>query len=174
MIEQLNLDVGDAILAIAILISIVTDVKDGKILNLVTLPLIAVGVLHGAVNGAIGQAIVGFGLATVIHFPLWMLGIERGGDTKLLMGIGAFMGISGILEVTGWFALLYIPVGLLYLLAAGRLGGLRDVFAYQWKSIQGKEPDERPEPTIMRTAPVIGAAWALARFTTWFDIGVQG
>jgi prepilin peptidase CpaA len=171
VIEDLNLTVADALLGAAIAISVVTDVRTGKILNMVTFPLMAVGVLHALLNGTIGQALVGFGVATAIHFPLWFLRIERGGDAKLMMGIGTFMGAMGVMEVTGWFALAYIPVGLGFLAITGKLGGLKAVFRYQMASLQGRDPGERPPVTMLKTAPVIAAAWLLARFTPWLDFG---
>ena len=41
--------------------------------------------------------------------------MEKGGDTKLVMGVGACGGWPLVLIATGWLAALYVPIGALVL-----------------------------------------------------------
>jgi Flp pilus assembly protein protease CpaA len=103
-------------------------------------------------------AAVGF----AIHFPLFAAGVERGGDAKLMMGVGACLGWAGLIEATVWLAVLYLPLGLLILAARGKLGNLVATARYAAAKAQGADAGDPPEPTTFRTGPVILVAGVLA------------
>src|SRR5690606_31638396 len=107
-----------------------TDVRSGKIPNALTGTLVVLGLVFGLLQGAISSSLLGLGLAFGIHFPLWLLKVEKAGDVKLLMGTGALMGPAFAFETTVWCALLYLPVGLLLLAVQGRLGNL--LYTFKW------------------------------------------
>ncbi|MFT4624741.1 MAG: Flp pilus assembly protein protease CpaA [Myxococcota bacterium] len=137
-----------------------TDARTGKILNTLTGPMILGGLL---VNSALGDwtvGVYGFVAAAVLHYPMWMLGVEKGGDVKLLMGIGACVGAWELIETTFWYAALYIPVGIGVLIYRRRLANLVKVSAHIAKKATGTadEGDVAPSATILWTAPVISLA----------------
>lgn len=98
----------------ASLIAALTDSFRFKVYNVLTLPLIASGLLyHGVTGGWAGLSLslsgllVGFGLLLI---PFLMGGIGAG-DVKLLAGVGAWTGLP-------WIIYIFICAGL----AAGLLG----------------------------------------------------
>lgn len=91
------------------------DVRTRRIPNRLTLVGLVLGLLLRAPLGfeALLTGVGGAGIALLIGFPLFALGGIGGGDAKLLMVAGAFLGPQGLL-VAG--------------LAAGALGGLMAIF----------------------------------------------
>jgi Flp pilus assembly protein protease CpaA len=154
------------VLSLAVMLASYTDLKDGKIPNVLTGPMMVTGLL---LNGVAGQWMFGInGLLTAlaIHFTLFALTVQRAGDAKLFMGIGALVGASEVIDATAWFAVLYLPIGLLQLAIKGRLGNLAATAKWALQRARGLETTEnRPEPTLLRTAPIIAAA-ALAAWIT--------
>lgn len=155
---------------IGMVIASVTDLRTGKIPNWLTGALLLVGLLFSAADGTVIGAATGIGAALLIHYPLWMMGVEKAGDAKLLMGVGALLHTSLMIETTIWCAVLYLPVGLLFLAAKGRLVNLWNALRWSALKAQGIDPGERPPPTMLRTAPIIAAATAAAVSTSWFDV----
>ena len=106
-----------------------TDYKDRKVYNKVTYPSLFIGL---AVNGiALGWAglLDGF-LAALIAFGLGILLLMTrmigGGDIKLLIVVGAFLGKQGLAEVT------------FYSVLAGGVGGLiaAAINGYLWEMLK--------------------------------------
>lgn len=157
------------VLLVAMAVASFTDVRDGKIPNWLTGSLIAVGVAIGIAEGQAVASLIGLLAAFALHFPLWILQIEKGGDAKLMMGVGALLGASFMVETSAWCAVLYLPVGLALLAAQGRLKNL--VLAVGWTLLKarGLVPGERPPPTMLRTAPIIAAASIASILTSWFE-----
>ena len=148
-----------------------SDAQSGKIPNVLTGPLLIAGLVLSTLLGegllfALLGAVAGF----AIHFPLWAMKVERGGDAKLLIAAGAFVGWSGIVEMTLAVLILYIPMGLAILIARGRLGNfighLRHV-----KNQALNVPSAPPaEVTVAVMGPLILVAAVTAMLTDWFDI----
>jgi len=177
--------VADGVLVIGLLIACWTDVKSGRISNRLNGRLMLAGILLLTVAGPWYAPWLGMGLALLIHFPLWIIQVEKGGDAKLMMAIGALSGWRMVLETTLWCALLYLPVGLIALALMGRLKNLLPAVAYGLRKSTGWLPgflqsyaagaralapgevgdDVEPEVTLLKTAPVIAVAWCLARTT---------
>ena len=111
-------------------------------------------------------ALKGIGLAFAIHFPLFAVNVIRAGDAKLVMAAGAFIGWKEVVALTGWYALIYIPVGLGMLALKGRLGNLGKVAKKLAKERKKPEGEELDELTHLRTGPVIALAGFVAVFTT--------
>lgn len=145
-----------------------TDARTGKIYNKLTGPLILAGLITNIAMGQPTVGLLGFLFATAIHMPTWFLQIQKGGDVKLIMGIGACMGWEFILSFTLYYALLYLVVGILTLLVRGRLFNLYMLLSFHLKeriaaARSQDEEGEKPavhafESTILWTGPVIFGA----------------
>ena len=83
------------------LICAYTDLKVKKIYNVVTLPMIILGLLyHGVIEGQVGLLFSLLGILVVLpllfFFILRMLGA---GDIKLFMALGAWWGMEEVLQI---------------------------------------------------------------------------
>ncbi|MEZ4239339.1 MAG: A24 family peptidase [Myxococcota bacterium] len=158
-------------LAVGLIVASVTDARSGRIPNALTFPMVALGIAIHAAGAPPWAGLLGAAVAFAIHFPLFALGVERGGDAKLLMGVGACVGWSELCETSIWLAVLYFPLGLLILALRGKLGNLVAAARYTAAKAQGVDPGEKPEPTTFRTGPVIAVAatlaWATDVFALW-------
>lgn len=156
-----------------LLIAALTDLRSGRIPNALTLSMIAMGIGTHALTGADPWlGVIGCAAAFALHFVLFALGIEKAGDAKLMMGVGACVGWAEMIETTAWWALLYLPLGLIVLAARGRLSNL--VAAAKWSARQamGQEAGERPEPTMLIAGPVIAVGGVLASLTDWLAVSI--
>lgn len=103
-----------------------TDFRTRRIPNALTVTGLAAAL---ALRGAVGldpliEGGVGVLLALVLTLPFLMLGVVGGGDAKLLMAIGAFMGPANFL----WAGLLIAVIGgMMAAIDAGRRGALLPV-----------------------------------------------
>jgi len=84
------------------------DLKTRRVPNLVTYPLIAIGVVHAIAHGD-GS----FLLYWVVVFSLWTTRFMGGGDAKLLMGL---LGLFPDLELAWLMAASILATGIPYLL----------------------------------------------------------
>ncbi len=155
---ELALSPQIAVMLLALAIASYTDLKDGKIPNALTFPMMAIGLVMNGASGNWAFGIYGLLAALVIHFPLFALNIQKAGDAKLFLGIGALIGIADVIDVTAWYAIVYAPVGLLQLIIKGKLGNLPATIKWVWLDARGQDAGEKPEPTMLRTAPIIAAA----------------
>jgi len=99
----------------------VMDWRTRRITNRLNLLGLAAGlVLRGFAGGdPLVEGLLGAGLALLITMPLFALGGIGGGDAKLCMAVGAFMGPSGLMTALLVSAL---AGGVLALLISGRRG----------------------------------------------------
>jgi Flp pilus assembly protein protease CpaA len=152
------------VLLVGLVVSAITDATRGKILNLVTFPMMALGVVIHLTSGSDPWlGLVGLGAAALLHVPLWLGGIHKAGDVKLLMGIGACVGWREMLEATVWLAVLYVPIGLVVLALRGRLAQIAHAARYQLNRWAGQPSGPAPQSTWIRTGPII----ALAALIGW-------
>ena len=167
----MEITLPEVLCAIGLLIASVTDLREQKIYNWLTFPMIALGI---AVNGTLGDgwafALIGLGVAFALHFFLWVVNVERAGDAKLAMGVGALLGWSFMLENTLWTLVLLIPIGLIVLGVRGRLGNLAKVAHYIVAKAQGAEVSEPPPLTLMAFGPTMAVAAVLAWLTEWLHL----
>ena len=102
-------------------VATVTDLRERRIPNSVTVPGAAAAILLAAVD--LGEvpagALLGLGAALAVGFPAFALGAFGAGDAKLLAAVGAFVGVGGLVSVV-----LYSGVagGLLGIVSAIRRG----------------------------------------------------
>lgn len=82
-----------------LLIAIYTDFKEQKIKNVITYPLILFGLIMNTLQAGLAGTISSFSGILIALFVVSMLPGFRhgGGDTKLAMGIGSFIGSNHIL-----------------------------------------------------------------------------
>ena len=156
---------ADIVVGIALVIAATMDVwtartKDGglqrgKIPNKLTLPLMLIGIGMHTIEGDPLFALLGIAVAFAVHFPLWRLGIDGGGDAKLMMGVGALWGYNEMLETTWWTFVFFIPLGLIILAIRGRLKNLFSAALWSLDKAQGRDPGEQPPATFWPRGPVI-------------------
>jgi len=165
-VTELPLTPQATVMFLALIVASITDLQHGKIPNKLTFPMMLAGLFLNGVAGDWATGIYGLLAALAIHFTLFAIGIQKAGDAKLFMGIGALVGVSEVVDATLWCAVLYLPIGLLQLAIKGRLSNLVRTVKWSLNRARGKETDEtRPDPTLLRTAPIIAVA-ALAGWLT--------
>ena len=89
------------VLAVALVVSAVSDIRDGKIRNAVTYPAIVIGLLGHTLLGGLGGddvqlglygSLGGFAAGFVPLSAAWLAGGIGGGDAKLMGAVGALTG----------------------------------------------------------------------------------
>lgn len=114
-------------LAILLSIAVVTDVRERRIPNRLTLSGGLLGIVLGAVavGGFPVSSLLGAIIALSVAFPFFALGALGAGDAKLLAMVGTFVGPAGLLPVV-----LYAGVagGILGLGSALRRGTIIPLF----------------------------------------------
>jgi prepilin peptidase CpaA len=123
-------------LTILLSIAVVTDVRERRIPNRLTLSGGLLGIVLGAlaVGGFPVSSLAGAAIALIVAFPFFALGGLGAGDAKLLAMVGTFVGPAGLLPVVLYGG---IAGGLLALGSSLRRGTIiplllrsRDLFVY--------------------------------------------
>lgn len=157
--------------AIVLAVSLVTDLKSQRIYNAVTLPMWPIGILYHLLLSSEPWTfgLLGFAVAFPIHFLLWMSGLDKGGDAKLMIGVGACLGWRLMLESTVWAILLMLPVGLIFVVLKGRLPhfmrSVKYLVTMPYYVALKLDPGPKPEQTYIPKAPVLLVATVVAVFT---------
>jgi Flp pilus assembly protein protease CpaA len=167
----MHLGPSEIVLFVGLLIASATDLAWGKIPNVLTFPLMALGVAMALGTSTPFAGALGCAAGFALHFPLFAAGIEKGGDAKLMMALGALLGWHAMIEATIWLAVLYLPIGLVILAARGKLGNLVASARYAAAKASGNpDPGPPPETTWFVTGPVIAVAGVLTCTTDWFAV----
>jgi prepilin peptidase CpaA len=154
-----------------------TDYRSRRIPNTLTVAGLGVALLLRAVLGpeAILDGLVGALLAFVLTLPLIVLGVMGGGDAKLLIAIGAFMGPRHFLTAA---TLIAIIGGIMAVVDAGRRGVLLPVLyncgqiMKHWATF-GRRGVNRSFASVGALTIPYGLAIAAGALLWWFA-GVQG
>lgn len=158
----------DVVLVGGMVVAAVTDARTGKIPNALTFTMMVLGIVVNATwVGDPTVGLVGCAAAFAIHYPLWMLGVEKAGDAKLFMGIGACVGWRELVEASLWLAVVYVPVAVVMLAVQGKLPNLVRSLRYLVDKARGAATGEPPEQTFVRAGPIILVAGLLGRTTDW-------
>jgi prepilin peptidase CpaA len=119
---------GTAVLSLALVaaaVAAVLDARRGIIPNVITLPLLAMGVAaHGIANGVpgLGWALVGALATGLIPYLAFRTGGMGGGDVKLFAGLGAVLGAFAGIEVVFVATVIAAVQALVMLAIKGQLG----------------------------------------------------
>jgi prepilin peptidase CpaA len=153
-----------------------TDFRARRIPNVLTMSGLALALLiRGMVGpGPLIEGLVGALLAFVLTLPLLMLGVMGGGDAKLLMAIGGFMGPRHFL----WAGVLIAIIGgMMAVVDAGRRGALLPVLyncgeiLKHWATL-GRRGANRSFASVGALTIPYGIAIAAGALLWWFA-GVQ-
>jgi prepilin peptidase CpaA len=143
------------VLAVLLLGASYTDIRTGKIKNVLTFPVMLCGIAMAPFwaehwyDGVTGL-LAAFGLGVV----LWKFGgAYHAGDVKMAMAAGTLLGPEMVLRGMILGLVLSLPVSLIVLIAKGRLGNLWKVWVKR----------ERTEVTRMIFGPIIAIGMILAR-----------
>ncbi|MEI2664713.1 A24 family peptidase [Rossellomorea sp. LJF3] len=121
-------------LSLALGISLITDIKNRKILNIVTFPTILFGLLfHSITQGWDGFFFSGAGLLVGIGTLLipFLLGGMGAGDVKLMGAVGALMGSAFTLKAFVVVALIGGLISLILILKKnGLMHSLRSLYIF--------------------------------------------
>ncbi|MBM7454248.1 prepilin peptidase CpaA [Oceanisphaera litoralis] len=91
------------------------DLRTHKIPNMMTLPFIPLGLLfHAGFGEGILFSLAGLGFAFLILFPVFVCRFLAGGDVKLGLCIGTFLGWQLFLESLLYGLIIGLPLVLLY------------------------------------------------------------
>ena len=111
-------------LGVGLALAAALDVRSRRIPNALTVPLALLGFALGAANGAAGlrRSAIGFTVALLFGVLLWLLGVIKAGDAKLMAAIGAVQGTLWFVNCMTWALLTGLVLGLVILIRKGALG----------------------------------------------------
>mgnify|MGYP003394655338 CR=1 FL=1 len=149
-------------LAVLIVGACYTDFTTKKIRNILTFPVMALGVgLAPLYSTSPWTGLLGIFAAAAVAIPAWRFGRAlHAGDVKMLMAAGALLGPEAAVRAGLFTYVLALPAGLAVLAYRGRLGNL-------WKFWVKKDKSEVTEAIH---APVVAAGILCARLQLWPDL----
>ena len=148
-------------------IAVWSDLRTGRIPNVLTLSGLAAALLLRAAGGLdlVGGGLAGAAVALGLSLPLFLLGGLGGGDVKLLVAVGAFLAPSRLFVA---LAVMAISGGLIALAAVVRRRALGRTLANVWRIVKTailaalfRTVPRSPLPTL-RTPGAITTPYGLA------------
>jgi prepilin peptidase CpaA len=116
--------IAAAPLGAALLWAAVQDLHSRRIPNVLTFAMVLCGVAQSCMSaGTVSptQSLLGLAAGLVLTFPLFAIQAIRGGDVKLLTGIGAWLGPGAVLAIFAVEAIVGMLIVLAQAAAQGRL-----------------------------------------------------
>lgn len=116
---------------ILLVLATLTDLRWGKIFNVLTFPYFFAGLIFsfyvGGVTG-LGNALSGVGVAILLYFPLYYFKALAAGDVKLLMAIAPWVDSKVVIEIAAVSILFGALVGISVLIRSkGMKAGAKSV-----------------------------------------------
>jgi prepilin peptidase CpaA len=148
------------------------DVRTGRIPNFLTLGGLILGLLLRAPAGIDGMAhgVLGAGLALLVALPFFAVRALGGGDTKLLIVVGAFMGEG---RLVGALLLIAVLGGIIAIVESVRRGVIVPVvlnsvdMMKRWATL-GRKGAQRSLSSPGAVSIPYGVAIALGAIGWWF------
>lgn len=141
-------------LTVVVVLAVASDVRTRRIPNVLTVSGLGVALALRAITGvdAFVAGLAGGAIALGLTLPLVMLGGLGGGDSKLLVAVGAFLGPAGLPMALLVTALVGGVMALGLVVYRGVLGA---TLAHCWQMIRRLWTPSTPEP--LRTLGTPGA-----------------
>ncbi|MDY7230870.1 A24 family peptidase [Hyalangium rubrum] len=157
------------VLGVALVISVVTDVLRHRILDVVTYPLMVVGLgtrlavegVGGIETGLISGLVSGLGLAALL-LPGALRGKMGWGDVKLMGGVGAVLGFPAVMAAGAFISLAGAFQAVVTLIWKGEVWDTLAAAGRRW-AIKARLLREDSTPAAQRHIPY-GVAIALGTF----------
>ena len=119
------------LLVVAGLIASWTDIRETRIPNWLSLPLLAAGLLYAGILGGwsgLGDALLGAVVASAVFIWAYIAFSGGAGDAKLMMGVGAWLGYDAALAEVIAVSLVGFAYAILSMVFSGRAKELPYVF----------------------------------------------
>jgi prepilin peptidase CpaA len=160
------------VLAVALVISVATDVLRRQILDVVTYPLMAVGLgvrlwadgVGDLQTGLVSGVVSGVGLALLL-VPAAVRGKMGWGDVKLMAGVGAVLGYPAVMAAAAFISLVGALQAVVTLLWHGAvwetLGDMARRLAVRLRLMHEREESASPRHIPYGVAIALGTFWAM-------------
>jgi prepilin peptidase CpaA len=154
---EVTLAIPIVVVVVATMVASVTDLRQLKVRNGLTLPLLASGPVYHLASGGmteLNSSLLGAAFGCGILLLPYLLGGLGGGDVKLMSGVGAWLGMPTTVYVfvfAGLIAAVYSMVILVWRGGLGRVLTTCQMAFFQLRSI-GKHlgPEDRIETVVTR------------------------
>ena len=168
--------VASVLLVGLLLVACWADLRSRRIPNWLTVGgmLAGLAVRASLGPGPVGNGILGIALAALLALPFFAMGALGGGDAKLLMAVGAFMGPADLARAS---LVIAVVGGVVALFEAMRRGVLLPTLAscgsliLSWVTL-GRRGGARTAATGDRLAVPYGVAIAVGSLLWWFAGGL--
>ncbi|GAA0480491.1 prepilin peptidase [Salinibacillus aidingensis] len=162
----------EVILSVILIISLITDIKARKILNIVTIPAIGFAFIYYVITGGLHGLLFstgGFLLGLGLLFLPFLLGGVGAGDVKLLAAIGALQGMQFVFYAFIYTALIGGMIAVVLLLKRKDLlhSFKRILYVTQLKTLDSLNKDELHHAFPYGVAIVIGTFITLGAGSLW-------